>query len=192
MVTTKLVEWAGKVIEKVVYITGREVDTERARFKVYKVESVEVMGDIHIGELKELLIFQCVKDKGVQEYVARIATNMVYIPRMKERLISQYREDTREVNFIMIEDTNMEIVVNFKSMEVRFMVYIMQMEDRLIYLYEKYENIIMIEVYVMQMRKAVSFKFVEVVRTDIVEVVRTAILEMVRTIINKEERLIYL
>jgi hypothetical protein len=63
------------------------------------------------------------------------------------------------------------------------MVYIMQMEDRLIYLYEKYENIIMIEVYVMQMRKAVSFKFVEVVRTAIMEVVRTAIVEVVRTAI---------
>jgi hypothetical protein len=114
MVITKLVEWAGKVINKVVYITGREVATDWARLMVYKVESVEVMGDIHIGKLQELLTYQGVRDtrEQVKEYVAGVATDMVYI---------------------------------------------IQMEDRLIYLYEKYENIIMIEVYVMQMRKAVSF-----------------------------------
>ena len=79
MVTTKLVEWAGKVINEVLYITGREVDTELARFMVYKIESVGVMGDIHIGELQELLTFQCVRDtrEQVKEYVAGVATYKV-------------------------------------------------------------------------------------------------------------------
>jgi hypothetical protein len=96
-------------------------------------------------------------------------------------------------------------------------VYLMKMEDRLIYLYERYawqEKINKMEYNTSQMKKKLTVKegdinmseginiesvliskFVEVVRTAIVEVVRTAIVEVVRmaivevvrTAINKKE-----
>jgi hypothetical protein len=129
MVTTKFVEWTGKVINEVLYITGREVDTELARFMVYKIESVGVMGDIHIGELQELLTFQCVRDMRIQvkEYVIKIvewarviikkvvyitvgkAKNMVYVKQMLVQHTHKVERDTRR----QIKEDEPRIAMNF-------------------------------------------------------------------------------
>jgi hypothetical protein len=119
--------------------------------------------------MQEQLKFQEERNtrRQIKEYVAGVATNMVYITWMKERLIRQYKEYTREVDVIRIE------------------VYLMRMEDRLIYLYKKYawqENIIMIEVYWMQLGERLIVK-----DNDMGIMIISKVVEVIKVVFNMME-----
>jgi hypothetical protein len=149
MVTTKLVEWADKVIDKVVYIT-----VGKAKNMVYIVKMQgqhthkkerDTRRQVKEDKPRMAINFFGIKWAGFEikvegcmimiVYTVWKAEDMAYMMRMKKRLIHQYAEYTREVDYILKE------------------VFMMNMEERLIYLDNRYawEENIMIKVDVMQM-----------------------------------------
>jgi hypothetical protein len=201
MVTTKLVEWADKVVNNTL---------RKAVDMVYMMQMIESF--IHQYEEYTRKV-DCLR----KEVFMVNLENLVAIVEVVGTVFNVMKHNMEEFavqkgDISMIEDTNTGIVVDFKSVEVAGTVIIVKNIMNEGYMMQNEENVFMIEdndvgivviskfmevietVFKMEyntagMQKKLTVeegdinRSVEVVRTAIVEVVRTAIVEVVRTAI---------